>query len=219
MKIGYRTIATRFFALVGFITLCLIATAAGLWFYMTPIGSTAITTPLEKNLTTVRYFKDVNDLPLVKSEMVQVVKVKVLGESPKMAVFEILYDSKESAQMDDVWISASISHDSGWPLMHYYIPAKASAGRGEVAIVELGVSDEAKTALLASNAITISFYSGGHSPFHEVKYEYQRIWCRNTMRISDLWKQPYPAEKGSKYSINGTRTVSRLCLAENTSSD
>ncbi len=96
--------------------------------------------------------------------------------------------------------------------MHYYRPAKATVGHGNTAVVELGVADASKLELLASNSIIISFYKGGHSPFHEVRYEYERIWCRNTTEINDLWKQPYPAENGSKYSINGMRSVSRLCL-------
>jgi len=209
----YKVIAVQFLALVGFVTLCLIAITA-FWLATAPDKNTGITIPLEKNLTTERFFKNINDRPLIKSEKIHVVNVNVLSESPKTATFKIHYDLKYDESFDDIWVSASILQNSGWPSMHYYRPAKIMAGYGNAAIVELGVTDESKLELLTSNSIIISFYKGGHSPFHEVRYEYERIWCRNATEIRDLWKQPYPLESGSKYSINGTRSVSRLCLKD-----
>ncbi len=209
----HKVIAVRFLALVGFVTLCLIAITA-LWLATAPDENTGITIPLEKNLTTERYFKNINDRPLIRSEKIHVVKVNVLSESPKTATFKIHYDLKYDESLDDIWISASILRNSGWPSMHYYHPAKVTAGYGNSAVVVLGVADESKLALLTSRSIIISFYKGGHSPFHEVRYEYERVWCRNATEINDLWKQPYPVENGSKYSITGTRSVSRLCLKD-----
>ena len=212
MKIEYKTIGVRFLALVGAVTLCLAVTVTGFWLTKAPDESAGITAPLEKSWATERYFGQINNQPLIKSEMVQVVRVKVLSESPKSVTLEILYDSKSDAPLDDVWISAAILKDSGLLPMYYTKPAKASAGHGRTAVVRLGIADQASFEILASNAITINFYKGGGSPFHEAKYEYQRIWCRKITEMNDLWKRPYPAEKGSRYSINGTRTVSRLCL-------
>ncbi len=211
MKINYKIII-NFLALIGFISLCLITIAITIWSSQSSDINSALNVPLNKNLTSERYFKVINDRPLVKSDIVWVVNVKILKEGPKSATLQILYDSKNSAPLDDVWVSAVMLQDSGWPLVSYYIPTKALAGHGKTAIVELGLSDEEKSELLISNAVIINFYKNGQMPFHEEKYEYQRVWCRSTAKVSDFWKRPYPAEKGSKYSINGPRSISRLCL-------
>ncbi len=84
----YKTIAIQFFALVGFTTLCLIGIAT-LWLANAPDKNTGIIVPLEKNLTTERYFRNINDHPLIKSDKIHVVKVNILDESPKTATLNI----------------------------------------------------------------------------------------------------------------------------------
>lgn len=90
----------------------------------------------------------------------------------------------------------------------------AVPGRGKTATVEVGIADSARFDVFAFNNITINFYKAGGSPFHEVRYGYERIWCRRVSAIGNLWKRAYPEEKGSKYSINSARTISRLCMKE-----
>lgn len=212
--IKYKTITFRFLALVGAIAICFGATVAVVRYIEMTDENAGIAVPLEKNETKSRYFGQINDLPLIRSEIVHVVRVKVLSENPNSATLEILYDSKDDAPLDDVWVSASILKDTGLTSMHYNKPAKATAGLGRKAIVVLGIPDQANFEVFASNLITIQFYKNRQSPFHETKYEYQRIWCKKITDINDLWKRAYPAEKGSRYSINGTRSVSRLCLGD-----
>lgn len=214
MESEYKAISIRIFALAGVLAISLVIVGAILWVTMGPDESAGIAAPLERIPGKEKYFGYIDDSPLAKSDMINVARVKVISETPNSAILEILYDSKDDAPLDDVWISASILKDTGLKAMHFNRPAKAIPGLGKKAIVSLGIPDEARFEILASNIITVNFYKGGHMPFHEAKYEYQRIWCRKITDINDLWKQPYPPEKGSKYSMNGTRSVSRLCLGD-----
>ena len=216
MNLNFKTIAIRFSLFLAFASLGLVISVAIIYEVKFSDADSALDgalkVPLQQSKGNKRYFSEINSSPLLKSDMLNVVKLKVLKETPKSADLEITYDSDDSADLGDVWVSAEILKDSGWPLMQYAVPAKASPGRGRKAVVKVGISDEAKAELFTSNAIKIDFYRGGHMPFHEAKYDYQRVWCRNVSTISNLWKTPYPEENGSKYSINGARSVSRLCL-------
>lgn len=214
MNIKFKSLIVGLLSSIGLISCITVAIFVVIFFIYKQENTVGISTPLEKNWGTDRYFSDVNQRPLKKSEVVQVVRVKVLKEEPSSALLEVLYDSKDDSMLDDVWISASILRDSGWPATGYQRPAKAFPGLGSKAVIEVGISDSAKEGVVASNIILIQFYRPKQSPFHEARYEYERIWCKKPSAIKDLLRQPYPEEVNSPFSLQGARTISRLCLRD-----
>jgi hypothetical protein len=212
LKVKYINLIIWLLSILGLLTLCFLIFVLGLWITNSSEDSSGITAPLEKIYTPEKYFGQINNEPLIKSEIFNVVGVRVLSETPTSAQLEIRYDSNDNAKLEGIYVSAAILKDTGLRSMSYTRPAKVTPGKGKTSIVKLGISDRANFEILATNTILIKFYKGGDSPFHEAKYKYQRIWCRETSKTNDLWKRPYPKEKGSKYSINGARSVSRLCL-------
>ncbi len=214
---NWKNVTQNIFAIFGFILILSVVLLTVSFQIKTSNNDSSLKVPLKKDWSKKRYFNEINTRPLAKTKGLNVTTVKVIDETPASATFRISFDANEENIPEPWQISVSLLKDSGWPPPHTYYPAEApdrfgKLGNSYFAIIKLEYPEEAVDELLISNHILVAFYKNNPTPHHEVKYEYERVWCRQPAQIDDLWKTPYPEEKSSKYSVKGSRSISRICL-------
>jgi hypothetical protein len=214
MKIKFGSFIVWFLLLVGVASLITLLGTMLIFMIYKSDEEDVIKITLEKNWGTKRYFTEINQEPLEKSDIVQVVRAIVLEENPSSALLEILYDLKDGGVPDDATITVGILKDSGWPETYYARSAGGISAKGGKATVEIGLSDTSKEEIVATNMILIRFATSA-GVLHEARYEYERVWCKASSDIKSLLSQRYPGESQSQFSTKSSRTISRICLPDN----
>lgn len=200
------------FAFIGFIGLMMVI---GIYLFLSASSeSKASIVPLEEINEATRYSTNVDDSPLPKSESINVVRVKVLEEYPGSALLEVIYDTDENLPFNNVWVAAEMLEPSGLSAVSRVKPYSVTAGRGRKALITLGISSNEKSSLVVSDRLLIQFYEGGQTPFHEEQYEYERVWCVREFSLTELFRGASPMERVGKYSLQSSRSISRLCLGD-----
>ena len=212
-----RRIAVSVFAAIGFVSVLMISAFFAHLTIQDSSSNSSLSVPLKQDSSTQRYYSENDSRPLARKEGYSVFKVVVLEETPTSATFRIHFNAPDDSILDIPSVGLYVLQDSGVPAPFIWYPPTTPDNYGKFddfyfAVMKVELSREAKLDLIATNHI-LFFFAGINTPhYQEDRYEYERVWCRQPAKISDLWREPYPEEKTSKYSIKGSRSISRLCL-------
>lgn len=212
-----NSVTVGIFIGVGFTTVLAIAALLVCFKLVNPESNSSLNVSLKRELNTQRYLRKNQTLPLARKDGFSVTRAVVLEETPTSATFRIHFNAPDDSILDIPSVGMYVLQDSGLPAPFIWYPPTKPDNYGKMddfyfAVIKVELSKEAKFDLIATNHV-LFFFAGINTPaYQEDRFEYERVWCRQPTEISDLLRKPIPEENTSNYSIEGSRSISRLCL-------